>query len=205
MGNSTSGSISSSTDVHSTVSIPTSPPAPQHVRGMKDARGIERGGCRKCPHCTEFITSDPQEGGQTSINLRCTRCDCPPGVHENLSAKQVCGGRTPVGMPTPLASTTPGFVPHVSIATPANGPLNQGSLCSYPGCSQQVEFDLNSGTEFACCSDHLHAAVPYNGSNTACVSFQQPPSYVDYIQPGGTAQPQFGMWTQLVEHYQKTQ
>ena len=185
MGNSTSTGDSD----HSPVSIPTSPSASQHLRGMKDARGIERGGCRKCPHCTEFIAADQQEGGQMSV--RCTCCNCPPGVHENLSAKQACGDRTTVGMPTPPASTIPDFVPQVSTATctAANGHFYQGPRCSYPGCSQQVEFDLNTGTEFACCRDHLHATMPYSGSNTVGYQLQQPP-YMAYIEPGGTSQPQ---------------
>ena len=54
---------------------------------MKDARGIERGACKKCD-CSQYCPP-----GDDSGNLKCTRATClhPPGLHQNLSAAPAPG------------------------------------------------------------------------------------------------------------------
>ena len=193
MGNSPSGRDADTSD-HSAVHLPPrqSGSTSQHhqARRMRDARGVERGRCRKCPQCVEYTPPDQQHGQM----MRCIRCNCPPGTHENLATNQAWRNQH-----TPFASTTqyavPDFsVPQVPMASPGTGPFNQGSLCSYPGCSQQVEFDLNTGTELSRCSDHLHATLPdtsaahYDPYNTGAYN----PSDHLYVQDVETPQ-QFGM------------
>ena len=67
------------------------------VRGMKDTRGVERGRCRKCPHCVEYTPPDQQYG-----QIKCIRCNCPPGAHENLATKQAWSNQ-PAALPTASA------------------------------------------------------------------------------------------------------
>ena len=154
------------------------------MRGMKDTRGIERGRCRKCPHCVEYTPPNQQYG-----QIKCTRCNCPPGAHENLATKQAWSNQP---APLTVASTTlPDFsVPQVPMASAGSGPFYHGSLCSYPGCNQQVEFDLNTGTEFSRCSLHLHVALPH--TSAACYGPLTDTSNPFYVQDFETPQ-QFGM------------
>ena len=95
---------------------------------MKDARGVERGKCTECSGCSEYVRG--------TAGLRCMTCNCPPGVHENLSA----------------AAPTDG--PINSISTTRRAAFTLPSVCSVPGCNQGVEFDPNSGTEYPFCSYH---------------------------------------------------
>ena len=195
MGNSPSGRATDTSDQSAVHPPPTQPGSTsQHhqARGMRDARGVERGRCKNCPQCVEYTPPDQQYGQM--MNFRCIRCNCPPGAHENLATKQAWSNQS-----TPFASTSqytvPDFsVPRVPMASAGTNPLNHGSLCSYPGCNQQVEFDLNTGTEFSRCSDHLHAALPdtsvacYDPYNTGAYN----PSDHLYVQDVETPQ-QFGM------------
>ena len=51
------------------------------VSTMKDSRGVERGQCNKCGHCSEYqppLLVEPESG------YKCTVCRCPPGRHVNL-------------------------------------------------------------------------------------------------------------------------
>ena len=198
MGNSPSGRDADTSDhgaVHSPPSQFGSTSQHQQERGMRDARGVDRGRCKNCPQCVEYVPPAQQCG------LRCIHCNCPPGAHENLAAKQAWGGGTTTdgwaNQPAPLASTTvPDFsIPQVPTASAGIGPFNQGSLCSYPGCSQEVEFDLNTGIESSHCSVHLHAALPdtsaaYCGPLTDTGAYN--PSDHLYVQDVEMPQ-QFGM------------
>lgn len=192
MGNSPSGRDADTSDhgaVHSPPSQFGSTSQHQQARGMRDARGVDRGRCKNCPQCVEYVPPDQQCG------LRCIHCNCPPGAHENLAANQAWGrGTTTDGwanQPAPLASTTvPDFsIPQVPMVSAGIRPFNQGSLCSYPGCSQEVEFDLNTGIESSHCSVHLHAALP---DTSAAYCGPLNPSDHLYVQDVEMPQ-QFGM------------
>ena len=193
MGNSSSGRDAKTND-HRAVNLPPDQSGfiSQHhqVRGMRDARGIERGRCRKCPHCVEYTPPDQQYG-----QMKCIRCNCPPGAHENLATKQAWGNQP---APFAVASTTvPDFsVPQVPTASAGSGPFHQGSLCSYPGCNQQVEFDLNTRTEFSRCSLHLHAALPDASAAYYSSTGAYNTSNHLYVQDVETPQ-QFGMCVHL--------
>lgn len=194
MGNSPSGRDAATSDQNAVHPPPSqSGPTSQYhqARRMRDARGVERGRCRKCPHCVEYTPPDQQHG----LVMNCIRCNCPPGAHENLATKQARSNQ-----PAPFASTTQYTVPDFSVpqvvpmASAGPDPFNQGSLCSYPGCNQQVEFDLNTGIEFSRCSDHLHTALPdtsaayYDPYNTGAFN----PRDQLYVQDVETPQ-QYGM------------
>lgn len=43
---------------------------------MKDCFGHQRGSCRKCKKCDEFISAEGE--------IRCTRCGCTPTDHEKV-------------------------------------------------------------------------------------------------------------------------
>ena len=153
-----------------TVPLPPPPMAVNTVQvGTRDARGIERGRCTKCPNCVVY---SPQplydEYGQTmiSVSSKCVVCGCPPGAHENLSKIQAWSDTSQAMNPQstmPVSGTTDvsGFVMIPDSTTPApvvpNCLPTVFGVCAFPHCGQSVEFDPNTGSEFAYCSDHIHA------------------------------------------------
>ena len=53
---------------------------------MKDCFGHQRGSCRKCKKCDEFISAEGE--------IRCTRCGCTPVDHEKVGNATVMPDRT---------------------------------------------------------------------------------------------------------------
>ena len=97
----------------------------------KDCFGRERGACNECLSCDEYIV--PEGGG-----VRCARCNCTPVQHENLSLQQKL---------THQDRAQDDHDHQMEIVNPA-------SQCQYPGCSETVDFDMNTGLEFDFCSTH---------------------------------------------------
>lgn len=63
---------------------PTDSPLPRTVSGMKDARGVERGACKRCG-CSQYCRPPDDDSG----NVKCATCAHPPGLHQNLSVAAV--------------------------------------------------------------------------------------------------------------------
>ena len=146
---------------------PPPPPPPMAVQvGTRDARGIERGRCTKCPNCVVY---SPQplydEYGQPmiSVSSKCVVCGCPPGAHEKIQAWSDTSQAMNPQSTMPASGTTDvsGFVMIPDSTTSAPAVMNclptVVRVCAFPQCGQSVEFDPNTGSEFAYCSDHIHA------------------------------------------------
>lgn len=117
---------------------------------MKDLRGVYRGQCTKCAQCPEYQPPPP------GLGFKCVVCKCPPGAHVNAdttSAATPCtSGQNSVAGPVPNG---------VVIAT-----TSQNGRCAVSGCGMPVDFDMNTGVEYAFCLQHCHA-----GSATLPVHF----------------------------------
>ena len=157
------GNTETTTTTHGSVVIPgpsrkdvatveASPRATPATVGMKDARGVERGRCKRCRSCTEYAVPPLIEG--KTVILKCINCDCPPGAHENLTVKQALG--------------------HPLIQEVASNDPLPPSQCSTPGCSQPVEFDPNTGAEYPYCADHINTTCS-NGSDLQVVDVEPDP------------------------------
>ena len=136
---------------------------------MKDPRGVERGRCTRCSNCTEYKVEKEA--------VKCINCKCPPGVHENLTAAATQGSANGsqtsanagsptsanAGSPTSAnagsqtstnagsqASTQPTLTTSVKSLT-----LQASPVCSVQGCTNEADFDLNTGTQQLFCSEHL--------------------------------------------------
>lgn len=115
---------------------------------MKDARGVERGKCKKCEICLDYT----EKGGGS---IRCV-CGHTPAEHETLlkAADHASGARAP-DEPERRVSPLP-CVP-TSVVT-----------CAFTGCSRPVDFDINTGEQFACCSEHKEAPVTVKPDSSEC-------------------------------------
>ena len=120
---------------------------------MKDSRGVYRGQCNRCAQCPEY--QPPQPG----LGFKCTVCRCPPGAHVNAAADSTFIPATPAtssqkpcslaGQPLHKKRKGDGAVIMAS---------NQsGQLCAVPGCGMPVDFDMNTGLDYAFCLQHCRA------------------------------------------------
>ena len=105
---------------------------------MKDPRGVKRGRCTKCSNCTEY---EVDEGA-----VKCSKCKCPPGVHENLTNATATQESTGI----PQTSRQSALATSVKSLT-----LHAPTLCSVQGCTRVTYFDPNTGMQQLLCSDHL--------------------------------------------------
>ena len=112
---------------------------------MKDFRGIERGQCKLCGHCSEYLPPQPGSDGKH----KCATCSCPPGRHASTTSPT----RQPVSTPKDGAATSTDFIP--SAVTRLDGLTTTviGS-CVVPGCGNNVDFNPNTGEEYLHCQDH---------------------------------------------------
>ena len=112
---------------------------------MKDIQGVERGKCSKCSDCEEYDTG---QGG----SVRCV-CGHTPKDHEAKGAT----------VATFISAWSEGLHPSRSYtacpreSAPLTAVANH-ETCSFPGCQQLVDFDLNTGTQGDWC--HAHRNVP---------------------------------------------
>lgn len=116
---------------------------------MKDKFGYERGACVNCPECEEFLSTE----GET----RCTRCGCVPVAHEKVVIpKENPPEEDESSDISEMSSVEPPSHLPVIVSQPLqdNKPLVVANTCSYPHCSSDVHFDLNTGIEYAYCSQH---------------------------------------------------
>ena len=121
---------------------------------MKDIQGVDRGKCTKCGDCAEYTT----DGGGS---VRCTMCDHAPTQHEVKGASsqlEVHSERRQLSRPSRPASAGPAFQRATRVTA-------NYEVCTFPGCSQPVEFDLNTGKQWDRCSAHKDAPI----SSLACV------------------------------------
>ena len=121
---------------------------------MKDIQGVDRGKCTKCGDCAEYTT----DGGGS---VRCTVCDHAPTQHEVKGASsqlEVHSERRQLSRPSRPASAGPAFQRATRVTA-------NYEVCTFPGCSQPVEFDLNTGKQWDRCSAHKDAPI----SSLACV------------------------------------
>ena len=96
---------------------------------MKDARGVDRGACKKC-NCSEYAPPDAEE----MAGMSCVSCGHAPGSHLNQD-------RAPASVAA-----------HCSTQT-------LSSTCRVPGCNELVDFDLNTGLELGCyCFQHISSS-----------------------------------------------
>ena len=112
-----------------------------------------RGQCNRCAQCPEY--QPPQPG----LGFKCTVCRCPPGAHANAAADSTFIPATPAtssqkpcsfaGQPLHKRRKGDGAVIMAS---------NQsGQQCAVPGCGMPVDFDMNTGLEYAFCLQHCRA------------------------------------------------
>lgn len=152
-----------------TVPLPPPPPPMAVQVGTRDARGIERGGCTRCPNCAVYSPQavyDEYRQPMISVSSKCVLCGCPPGAHKNLTTRQAWSDTSQPMNPqstVPASSMTDvnDFVMVPDSSTPV-APVVPNCLptvvrvCAFPQCGQSVEFDANTGIEFAYCSDHIN-------------------------------------------------
>ena len=147
----------------------------------QDSRGVRRGGCEVCG-CVGY------DGGRDL--KKCVSCGHPPGRHVNLDNQVVAVTTSPasISMQPPPATQADANVSH-------GGPFNLLSSlfglfatkktqshhimdgikvtpatgCAARGCNRPVDFDANTGKEYACCREH-HGSV--NLPPLACVQVQ---------------------------------
>ena len=148
-----------------------------------DSRGIPRGGCEAC-------SCDGYDGGNKQ--RKCLDCGHPPGKHENLDTRTAATStRTPPvpgastllpAAPTPQASTSvgsayarvTGFFTKLFASHPAQ-PHQSTPIDGFkvtPATGRPVEFDANTGREYAYCGEHIGSAaasLPLSG----CVQMEQ--------------------------------
>ena len=179
--------------------VPAAPPPPQPMAvtvGTRDARGIERGRCTKCPSCTVYTPQVLQDeyGRPITASLRCMACSCPPRAHENLSKRQNPSQLHPMHPYTDLtavpvsntANMVDGFV-MVPDNIPPTSIIPNSRICAVPHCGQSVEFDPNTGAEFAYCSGHIHASPTAYATHATDLRVEdveyQDPTSVQYLRP----------------------
>ena len=105
---------------------------------MKDSRGVYRGQCMKC-QCPEY--QPPQPG----LGFRCIVCKCPPGAHVNADT---------------TSPATPATSSQKAVCVPIGGAVvasSKSGQCAIPGCGMPVDFDMNTGVQYAFCLQHSHA------------------------------------------------
>ena len=110
---------------------------------MKDFRGVQRGQCTKCAQCTEY--RPPPLG----LGFKCVACKCPPGAHVNTSTVADTSSKRAAGVPDGVVTSVSG-------------------KCAVPGCGMPVDFDMNTGTEYAFCPQHCcsvgSASLPFQSA-----------------------------------------
>lgn len=117
---------------------------------MKDRFGHDRGACKSCNNCEEFIAQE--------FDVKCGNCGCKPVSHEkgtplawgdgdedcsivsDCSLTNVQEHRTSYDHVMDYSSTSSSFM---------------GSRCGFHGCNNEVEFDVNTGLEYCYCSLHI--------------------------------------------------
>ena len=193
--------------------VPAAPPPPQPMAvtvGTRDARGIERGWCTKCPSCTVYTPQVLQDeyGRPISASLRCMTCGCPPGAHENLSKRHNPSHQLqPMTAYTNLAAVPVSNTVNVAdgfVMIPDNTPqtpiVPNSRICAVPHCGQPVEFDPNTGAEFAYCSVHIHASPTAYATHATDLRVEdveyQDPTSVQYLHPQPPAAADMNGWQQ---------
>lgn len=113
---------------------------------MKDKFGHDRGACKSCNDCEEFVSQE--------ASVRCRHCDCKPVSHEKLTLR--------VDLPSNNEESTQSRDSTefcmITYIDRDYGCYN-GSQCGFPGCHREVEFDINTGLEYPFCSLHAHSAA----------------------------------------------
>lgn len=111
---------------------------------MKDSRGVYRGQCTKCLQCPEYQPPPP------GLGFKCTACRCPPGAHVNVADST-----------SPAAQATSSQ--KAAVCVPINGAViaasSQSGQCAVPGCGVPVDFDMNTGVEYAFCLQHCRVGT----------------------------------------------
>ena len=114
-----------------------------------DSRGVVRGRCSSC-------ACDGYDGGFEK--KKCIACGHPPGKHSaaNLSTS------SSVSLSSSGVSSTSAFSPPGPSSSICDGGLGYGnsavfmsSVCQYPGCQKESDFDLNTGIQKEYCHEHF--------------------------------------------------
>ncbi len=130
---------------------------PNSRRGVLDARGIERGACTRCPHCTVYNPRS-HDGAGGPASWRCLDCNCVPGVHEKISSAVQAWGASDSVMQT-AADELQTQSPAADGSTVFGPTLDQRWQCGYPGCRDRVKFDANTGLQEEYCSIHINGGM----------------------------------------------
>ena len=110
---------------------------------MKDSRGVYRGQCTRCVQCPEYQPPPP------GLGFKCIVCRCPPGAHVNADT---------------TSSSTPAISsPKAAVCAPISGAViatsSQSGQCAVSGCRMPVDFDMNTGVEYAFCLQHCRVGT----------------------------------------------
>ena len=124
---------------------------------MKDSKGVVRGKCSKCSNCAEYQppTPAPDSGAR---RLKCSVCQCPPGVHKKRNVKDDSQSVTMTANGSNCSIHDSGTRLVDSLVSNSPRP----KLCAVPNCSSEVDFNINTGMEYDYCVQHtsLSSSAP---------------------------------------------
>lgn len=108
-----------------------------------DSRGVKRGSCLDC-------SCDGYDGG--SEKRKCIRCTHPPGKHKNVNSSSASNQSSRVFAPSPPLSNGSEGNP-ASVFVPK---------CLFRGCTEERDFDPNTGDDKHYCRLHLENPATLN-------------------------------------------